>query len=99
MLSTAIISILTIAAKIVPLVTSSAEVAKIVEAVTTLAPSVINGIEGGAQAIKNVIKGLKENEAITDADWDLLDTYEAKIDADWDEAKAKAQAEDKAAGQ
>ena len=87
--------ILSIAAKIVPLITSSTEVAKIVEAITTLTPSVINGIEGGAQAVKNVIKGLKENEAITDEDWDLLDVYESKIDADWDAAKAKAQDEDK----
>ncbi len=87
---TALLPLLSIAAEVIPLITDSAKIGKIVDAVTTLTPAAIRAVEGGAEAVKNIVTALRSNDDISDEDWDRLDVYEAKIDADWDAAKEAA---------
>lgn len=89
---------------IVPMVTKSDQVQKVIDLVEKVVDQAEPAIEAGVDFAKDIgptvsvlFDVLRNKGATTSAQLEQMDAIEAKLDADFDDAAAKATAEDEAA--
>lgn len=72
-------------------------IGKIITAITSLIPIIVQEYKDLVPIVKNIITALKADPSTLPAQLDALDEAEKQLDADYDDAFARAQAEDAAA--
>jgi hypothetical protein len=87
---------LALVGELIPNITSSATIAKVIAILEQVIPLAIQVGEDLVAPIKDLIAALKTSGAVTTDQLDQLDALEAKLDADFDAAAAAAQAADAA---
>jgi len=93
-MSTIVTAVIALIEAILPNITVSAVVEKIIETLITLLPAVIHEAQDLAPAVKNIIAALSSNPAATPDQITQLQALDAQVDAAFDQAAAAAAAQD-----
>jgi hypothetical protein len=76
---------------------SAPAIAKVVDVVVAVTPTVISTYKDLKPIVTNIVQTLKSDPATARAQIEKLEAVEAQLDADFDDAADKALADDKAA--
>ena len=95
-MSAIVSSILAVLASVLPLVQTSASVAKVIEALIQILPIAVQVAQDLVTPIKNIIDTLKQNPATNAEQLATLKALDEKVDAEFEAAATAAIAEDAA---
>lgn len=93
-----VLTVLTLLETLLPLVTKSDQIAKIIATLIEIIPTVVKEAQDLVTPVKNIIAALSANPASTQEQLDALAALDAKVDADF-EAEVAASADPAAPGQ
>ena len=96
MLSAIVTAIIGLMTQMLPLITSSSQVAKFIETLISILPTIEQLAADLVQPIKNIINALSANPATDAAQIAALQQLDAQYDQAFEAAATKAQAEDAA---
>ena len=81
--------------QIAPLVQTSSNVGKIIQALIELLPAIVKVGGDIVQAVKNIIESLKANPATSAEQIQQLEDFNAKVDEEFEKEAVRVEAEDK----
>ena len=88
-MSGAIVALLAIIAQIAPSIGIPSVVVSIITMLENIVPIAVKEIQDAVPIIKNIIEALRNNDAVTEDQWNQLDALETRIDAEFEAAVAQ----------
>lgn len=83
-------AVLAMIEELLPLLDNSSVVAKVLTALEAIVPLVIKEYHDLVPLTKNIIGALQSNDAVSNDDWERLETMEQSIDSEFEAAANKA---------